>query len=248
MRRKLLLLAAVVAILGVCWYFGRRHVSLDALAAQEVRLRGLLDEHPLASFLVGLVAYVALSFLPPTAGKSLVFGWLFGLWQGVVLTNLGLTITAVLTFLLSRNLLREGLRSRFGFTMARLDRAIAVDGAFYVFALRMMHAPYSFLNYALGTTSLDTRSFWWATQLGMLPGNIVFVYAGTQLPTLREAADRGWTDLVSAQLVAALVLVGVFPLLARWVTRRVWRRVGHVRDIEDVDVPPPGGDPAERTP
>jgi len=225
MKRKLLILVVLVAILAVGWYFARQHFSLETIARQEARLRAALADHPLRSFLVGLLAYVVLTFIPPTAGKALVFGWLFGLWQGIVLVNFGLTIAAIVMFLISRYLLRDGLRSRLGAYLVRLDSALERDGAFYLFALRMMHAPYTFLNYALGATGLQTRSFWWATQLGMLPGNALLVYAGTRIPTLQEAAEEGLSSVASPQLIVAFVLVGLFPLAARWAMRRLWPRV-----------------------
>ena len=224
MKQKLLTLVIVVAIIGVGWYLVRRHLTLETIAAQEARLREALAEGPVIAFLVGLLAYVGLSFFPPTAGKSLVFGWLFGLWQGVLLANFGLTIAAIGMFLVGRHLLRDGLRSRFGAYLARVDRALEADGAYYLFALRMMHAPYTFLNYAMGATCLKTRAFWWATQVGMLPGNILFTYAGTRLPTVQEAAERGLSSVASPHLIVAFVLIGVFPLAVRWVVRRMGRR------------------------
>jgi uncharacterized membrane protein YdjX (TVP38/TMEM64 family) len=224
MKKKLLTLVMVILVIGVGWYVARQYFTLDEIAAEETRLRAALAENPVTAFLVGLLVYVVLSFLPPTAGKSLVFGWLYGLWQGVLLVNVGLTIAAIGMFWVSRYLLREGLRSRFGVSLQRLDRAIDRDGASYLFALRMMHAPYTILNYAMGTTGIKTVAFWWATQLGMLPGNILFVYAGTQLPTLQEAADKGLTSIASWPLILAFVLIGVFPLAARWAVRRVRRR------------------------
>lgn len=230
MKRKLATFVVLFAVIGAGSLFVVRHFTLDEIAAQESRLRLLLAERPLTSFLAGLLAYTVLSFVPPTTGKSLVFGWLFGLSQGVLMANLGLTIAAVLSFLASRHLFRDALRSRFALYLARLDRAIERDGAYYVFAMRMMHAPYTLTNYVMGTTCLRIRSFWWSTQLGLLPGNFVFVYAGTQLPTVQEAARRGLTSIFSPQLIAAFVLIGVFPLAMRRVTHRLWQRFKKERD------------------
>ncbi|MDH3592213.1 MAG: VTT domain-containing protein [Planctomycetota bacterium] len=225
MKKKLLTLVIVVALIGVGWYLVQRYFGLETIAAQEARLRAVLTERPVAAFLIGLLVYVGLSFIPPTAGKSLIFGWLFGVWQGVLLINVGLTIAAIGMFLISRYLLRDGLRSRFTGYVARLDRVMESDGSHYLFALRMMHAPYTILNYAMGATTLKTRSFWWATQVGMLPGNILFAYAGARLPTLTEAADKGVTSIASPQLLLALVALGLFPLLVRWFVRRRRLRV-----------------------
>jgi len=55
----------------------------------------------------------------------------------------------------------------------------------------------------------------------MVPGNLIFAYAGARLPTLREISDEGLSSLLSPRLVAAFIAVGLFPLLARRVIRRV---------------------------
>jgi len=81
--------------------------------------------------------------VPATAGKALVFGWLFGLWRGFLIINVGLTIAALAMFGLSRYLFRERLRARLGAYLMRLDGLLERDGAFYLFALRMMHAPFT---------------------------------------------------------------------------------------------------------
>ena len=224
MKRRVLILLAVIAIIAAASYLLRRHISLETIAAEETRLRDALAARPVASFLIGLLLYIGLSFIPPTAGKSLVFGWLFGFWAALVMVNVGLTVAAIGMFLISRHLLRDALRSKFSAYLVRLDRTFASDGAYYLFALRMMHAPYTFLNYAMGTTAFRTRPFWWTTQLGMLPGNALFVYAGTRLPTVKEAADQGLTGVATPGLIIALVAVGVFPLAIRWAVRRWWPR------------------------
>jgi uncharacterized membrane protein YdjX (TVP38/TMEM64 family) len=224
MRRKHLIPVAVIAVLGIGWYLAREHFRLDVLANQETRLRTAIDAHPAASILIALLVYILLTFVPATAGKALVAGWLFGIWKGMLLVNVGLTIAAIGMFWLSRYLLRERMRSHMGIYLARLDVLLERDGAFYLFALRMMHAPYTFLNYAMGATALPTRSFWWATQLGMLPGNLLFAYAGARLPTLREAGDEGLSSVATPGLIAAFVAVGLFPLVARWTIRRLWPR------------------------
>lgn len=54
----------------------------------------------------------------------------------------------------------------------------------------------------------------------MLAGTAVFVYAGSSVPDLATLADKGvnaaFTPLQMTQILGAFVLLGVFPLLARW--------------------------------
>ncbi len=224
MKRKLLILALIALAFGALYYFSRQ-VTLDQVAAEELRLRAFLRNHPATALLAGFLVYVAASLVPATSGKSLVYGWLFGFWQAVVLVNFGLTAAAVITFLFSRYVFADAIQSRFGLHLTRMNRALARDGGYYLVVLRLVHFPYTLTNYAMGVTSIRPGTFWWATQLGLLPGNLVFVYAGTQLPSLDELARHGLLHAVSPQLIVALVVVSLFPLLMRWAIRRAWPRL-----------------------
>ena len=67
---------------------------------------------------------------------------------------------------------------------------------------------------------MHARTFWWATQLGMLPGCMIFAYAGSRLPTLREFADQGMISVLDPWLFTALLASGLIPIIARWIYRR----------------------------
>jgi uncharacterized membrane protein YdjX (TVP38/TMEM64 family) len=162
-----------------------------------------------------MIVYTLLSLVPGTSGKAVVFGWLYGFWLGLVQVNVGLTIAAVISFLLSRHVFRDTIQSRFSYTMDRIDDAVQRDGAFLVIALRLLHVPFTFVNYSMGTTSIRTSTFWWSSQLGMLPGCILFVLAGAQLPTLKELLARGSAAIFTPRLMIVFALMAVFPFVAR---------------------------------
>ena len=77
----------------------------------------------------------------------------------------------------------------------------------------------------MGLTPIPTRTFWWVSQLGMLPGTAVYVYAGSSVPNLRTLADHGIGAVFSAsqmaQIVTAFVILGLFPLAVRFVMKRL---------------------------
>jgi pyruvate/2-oxoglutarate dehydrogenase complex dihydrolipoamide dehydrogenase (E3) component len=108
------------------------------------------------------------------------------------------------------------------------DQGVARDGAFFLFTLRLVPLfPFFLVNLLSGLTALRLPTFYWVSQLGMLPGTIAFVYAGTQL-----AQIEGPGDILSPGLIGAFVVIGLLPLAMRMVTR--WlaaRRVyaGHAR-------------------
>lgn len=219
-RRRRGLYLVVAAVIAVVVVVGRDAIHLDDLIARETAVRDVIGAHPATGLAIGLVVYVALSLIPGTAGKAIVAGWLYGFVGALVIVNIGLTIAAVITFLLSRFLFRELVVSRSGLYLRRIERALQREGVYVVLVLRLMHAPFSFTNYLLGATGMRTFGFWWSTQLGMLPGNAVFVYAGSQLPSLEVALRQGPSSVWSTELIAAFAIIATFPLLVRVLIKR----------------------------
>jgi pyruvate/2-oxoglutarate dehydrogenase complex dihydrolipoamide dehydrogenase (E3) component len=63
----------------------------------------------------------------------------------------------------------------------------------------------------MGLTQLRAARFYTVSQIGMLPGTAVFVNAGTQLALINSPGD-----VLSAPLIGSLVLLGLFPLVAKF--------------------------------
>ncbi|HBS81191.1 MAG TPA: pyridine nucleotide-disulfide oxidoreductase, partial [Pseudomonas sp.] len=70
--------------------------------------------------------------------------------------------------------------------------------------------PFFLINLAMGLTRLPVRTFWWVSQLGMLPGTLVYVNAGRELGQLESLGG-----ILSPGLIGAFVLLGLLPVLSR---------------------------------
>lgn len=233
MRRKLATLLIALALLVIAAIVFSRNFTLDDLIRHEVQLRDWIRGHPLRAFALGLGIYAVASIVPGTGGKSVVYGWLFGFWQALIIVNIGLTAGATVTFFFGRYMFHDALHSWFGAYLRKINEAFHRDGAFYLITLRLLHVPYTFVNYTMSATSMRPRTFWWATQLGLLPGNAVFVYAGVQLPTLSKLSQHGFASIVSLELTTALVLMGILPLLVRYTLRKFWPQLEMEADFQN---------------
>lgn len=166
-------------------------------------------------FSLGYVAVYILSVainIPGAAILTLAGGALFGLWYGLLLVSLASTCGATVSFLISRYLLRDGLRSKFSETFKSLDAGIHKNGAFYLLSLRLVPLfPFFLINMLMGLTSIRLLVYIFVSWIGMLPGTFVFVNAGTQIASLTSI--RG---ILSANILIALILLGIFPLLAKF--------------------------------
>jgi uncharacterized membrane protein YdjX (TVP38/TMEM64 family) len=218
-RRRVLIGLVFVVVLAAVAVLLPEYASLEVLVRRETTLRESIAINPFQSWMIGFGVYFLASLIPGTGGKSMIFGWLFGLWPAVLMVDAALTLAALATFFISRYLIRDLVESRFTGHVERLNRHLATDGPFYLLQLRMAHAPFTFINYVSGALRVPTRTFWWTTQLGLLPGTIVFVFAGSRLPTLRQLADQGAIRLLDPWLIAGLLLTAILPVIVRSLSR-----------------------------
>ena len=236
-RGKLLVLVAVVATFGLAFYFFGDLFSLQKLANQEADLIQYKNDHPWVVYGIAFLVYVAVTGLSlPGAATvmTLLLGWLFGFWHAVLVVSFASTAGASVAFLLSRYLMRDAILKRFGSRLESFNEALKKEGAFYLFTLRLMpNVPFFAINVVMGLTPIALRTFWWVSQLGMLPGTAVYVYAGSSLNTgagsLQTLADKGITGILSTQLIVAFILLGIFPLIIRYTFPHIRKKLGYAQ-------------------
>jgi uncharacterized membrane protein YdjX (TVP38/TMEM64 family) len=220
----LLVLGAVVAFfaLGLDRYF-----TLDNLQARQAEFVALRQSAPLLVSLAFFLLYVAITALslPGAVIMTLAAGGLFGLLWGFVLVSFAATIGATLAFLFARYLFRDSVQKRFGARLATLNQGVAREGAWYLFTLRLVPIfPFFLINILMALTPIRTGTFFWVSQVGMLPGTLVYINAGTQL-----AAIDGLAGILSPGLLLSFALLGIFPLLAKWLVAWLQRRRVYAR-------------------
>jgi len=216
--RKLAVLVVVACVFGVVFTLFGDQLSLTQLPLREAEFRRFQEQYPVLVYVVAFTAYVTVAglSLPGAAGMTLLVGWLFGLWRGVILVSFASTAGASVAFLLSRYLLQETIQTRFGQRLHSFNDALRREGAFYLFSLRLIPAvPFFVINVVMGLTPVRLWTFWWVSQLGMLPGTTVFVYAGSSVPDLQTLARNGVGGILSTNVLIAFVLLGLFPLAVK---------------------------------
>ena len=212
--KKLTIAAAIasIAIAFLVFDLGR-YLELEQLRQWSASLKAAQLEKPLliigAFFLIYVL--VTATSLPGAAVLTLAGGAIFGLFTGTILVSFASTLGAVLAFLSSRHVLRDFVEARFGERLKPINAGLERDGAFYLFTLRMVPLfPFFVVNLVMGLTRIKTPTFYWVSQIGMLPATIVFVNAGTQISQIESTAG-----LLSPMLIGSFVLLGCFPWFAR---------------------------------
>lgn len=228
---KTAILVGLVGLIAVAYVNLGDTLTLESLANRETQLRSFQQENPLLVYGIAFVVYVLVTglMLPGAAVLTLVFGWYFGFRNALILVSFASTAGATLAFLLSRFLFRDTMQTKFGNRLVSFNESLEREGPFFLFTLRLIPAvPFFVVNAVMGLTPIKTRTFWWVSQIGMLAGTAVYVYAGASVPDLRSLADNGINAVFKpsqmAQIIGAFVLLGSFPLVVRYTVKRFSNR------------------------
>ncbi len=220
---KALLLLVLAGVLGVSVRVGLHGSgALGAVRSHLHALGVLRTAHPVllaSGFFTAYVLATAAS-LPIATALTLLAGALFGVLEGTLIVSFASSLGALLAFLAARTVFRDAAERRFGSRLRAINRGLAREGGVYLFGLRMVPViPFFAVNLAMGLTSMAAGTFYWVSQVGMLPVTLIYVNAGTRLASL-----GGLRGIVSPAVAGSLALLGVFPWLARRVATRVKAR------------------------
>ncbi|MDF1815948.1 MAG: TVP38/TMEM64 family protein [Verrucomicrobiales bacterium] len=225
-RIAVALVAVAISVFVFLQY--RDKLDLEYFIEKEAALEALKKENLLLFALGAFGLYfltAALSF--PGAGfLTIVYGKLLGVGLGTLVVSFASTFGATVAFLLSRFVVGDSIREKYGSKLDEINRKLEKEGPFYLFTMRLIPAfPFFLINLLMGLTPMKAWTFWWVSQLGMLAGTLVYTYAGSQLPNLETLAASGGKSILTPGLIIAFVILGIFPFVARKIMSKIRPKV-----------------------
>ena len=212
--QRLLIVAAIVVAVILFKVLGLGHyLTLDYLKSSQDKFSQLYGENRLAVIAAYMAIYITVTALslPGAAVMTLAGGAMFGFWIGFVVVSFASTIGATLACFVARFLLRDWVQNRFGGKLSTINNGIEKEGAFYLFSLRLVPIfPFFVINLAMGLTTMKLVTFYWVSQIGMLPGTMVYVNAGKELGQIESLSG-----ILSPGLILSFVILGVFPITVK---------------------------------
>ena len=212
--QKALLVAALIGLVAAFWALHlSQYFTLAYLKGSAEGFRALYAEHKALVVLVYFLVYVATTSLslPGAAILTIAGGAFFGLIVGTLVVSFASATGATVACFVSRFVLRDWVQGKFGDKIVRINAGIEKEGAFYLFTLRLIPVfPFWMINLVMGLTKIPLRRFYWVSQLGMLPGTVVYVNAGRELAKIDSL--RG---ILSPGLLISFVLIGIFPIAVK---------------------------------
>lgn len=220
MNKKTLIVGIIALLIAGFFLFDlQQYFSLDFIKAKQQAFNAYYDENTVLTLLIFFIVYVTVTALslPGAAIMTLLAGALFGLIAGVIMVSIASTLGATLAFLVARYLFRDSLQTRYADKLQVINEGVEKEGPLYLFAMRLVPLfPFFLVNILMGFTRIRTTTFAWVSQIGMLAGTIVYVYAGTQLAQIDSLSS-----ILSPGLIIAFVLLGIFPMIAKKVMDKI---------------------------
>lgn len=221
--KKLLLLLVLMGIIALWFSFdANQYLTLDFIKAEQQMLQQYISQQTLVAYIVFFAIYIIVTglSLPGAAILTLLGAALFGFWPSLIIVSFASTIGATLAFIISRYILRDWVQAKFGQRLETINNGIKKEGIAYLFSLRLIPIfPFFLVNLLMGLTPINTRTFFWVSQLGMLPATAIFTNAGSQLGNISSISE-----IISAPVLFSLVLLGLFPIIIKIVMAYIARQ------------------------
>ncbi len=213
LRRTVVFVSVVVFIAAFRIFHIEDYLTLSYIRESQERLSALyrLRSFQVMGAYMAVYILIASASLPGAAVLTVAAGAIFGLVAGTLAVSFASTIGATLACAVSRFILRDWVQGKFGDRLRTVNEGMAKEGPFYLFTLRLIPVfPFWLINLVMGLTTMRLRTFYWVSQLGMLPGTILYVNAGRELAKIRSLSG-----ILSPGLLVAFAALGVFPVAAR---------------------------------
>jgi len=209
---KIVVALLFLSAVGVFFFFDlKTYLSLEALKANRDNLLTFTRDHYVPAVTLFILIYILqTSFsLPGATIMTLAGGFLFGSLWGTLYVNIGATTGATLAFLAARYLFRQWVERKFGDRLGPIQDGFAKNAFSYLLTLRLIpFFPFFLVNLLSGLTRVKVSTYVAATAIGIIPGSVVYAFAGRQLGTINALSE-----LVSPRILLAFSLLGLLILV-----------------------------------
>lgn len=212
--KKIIIVVIIIGLIAAFKFFDLgQYLSFSYLKESRDTLVALYEKHTalvIAAYFFIYVVTTSLS-LPGASPLTIVGGAVMGFWVATLVVSFASTIGATLACFFSRFLLRDWVQNKIGDRIKKVNEGIEKEGSFYLFTLRLIPLfPFWMINLAMGLTKIPLKRYYWVSQIGMLPGTMVYVNAGKELGKINSLKG-----ILSPSLIISFALIGIFPIVVK---------------------------------
>ena len=210
-----------ILIIFSFFYFDlNQYLNFNTLKEKKDLLQSFYADNVFVTIFIYFILYlvVAALALPGAAIMTMAGGAIFGLTQGSIIVSIASTSGAALAFVVTRYLVKDVVQRKYGEKLKDINKGLEKEGLFYLFTLRLIPVvPFFIINLGFSLTPMRLFSFFWVSQIGMIPGTILYVNAGTQLSQIESPAG-----ILSPSIILSFAILGIFPLAMKKIVS-IWK-------------------------
>lgn len=168
-----------------------------------------------------LLSVVVAVFLLPGQFLAIVGGLAYGGFIGGLLTIIGASLGASISFIIGKYVAREYILSRFGSdpTFQKIERGVKENGiSFLVFTRLVPVFPFAIQSYAYAMTPMSVKKFSLISFLTMMPASFIYAFMAS------EIASKG----VSMTLLIELTIAGILLALLAYLPKRISKKINQL--------------------
>lgn len=203
-----------------------RELTLQNLENSREAIKNFVKDNYAESILIFVAVYFAVTALsvPGAAVLTLAGGFLFGTVPGALYVNAGATMGAAGAFLAARYFIGGTIQEKYSENLKKFNSEIDANGVNYLLTLRFIPAfPFFLINILAGVTRIGFLTFLWTTSVGIIPGSLIYAYAGSNLGGLKSVSG-----ILTLPFISALLLLALFSVLPVFL-KKLFNRAGHNR-------------------
>lgn len=227
-KLKIILFLLLVSVLVAAYFLGgKEYLTLGFLQQRLGEIEASKQAAPLKTSMIyfGIYTLVTALSIPGAVVLTLLGGAIFGPGLGLLIVSFASSIGSLLAFFVSRFLLRDFFMEKFRQQLKTVNANVEKDGIVYLATVRLIPVfPFFVVNIVMGLTSIKALPFYWVSQLAMLPGTAVYVYAGREFSRLETLKG-----ILSPQILMAFVLLATLPLIGKFIITTIQRRKAYRR-------------------
>lgn len=214
--KKNIILFSLLLLIYIYYQFG--NLTIKNIVEYKSIIKNIVNHHFIISAVVFYTFVIILTalYLPLDIIFSLLSGYFFGFWIGLILMSFSYSLGSTLSFIISRYLLFDYFKNKFEHKFNIINQHIGKDINLYLLSLRLIPIfPDVLINIMMGLTDIKLKNFYIISQIGTLLSIGIFVNAGLQLSTLNSLHN-----IMSTPIILSFTLIGIVPFLIKFLLKK----------------------------
>ena len=187
------------------------------LKAQSDLLYAYVHNAYVLSVLLYMVLYICIVLfsLPAAAPLTILGGFLFGFLRATFFVVGAATVGSLGAFWAIRYLFAGWYEHRYTKQLTAMQAMLARNGASYLLVLRLLPIfPFFLVNIGAALMPISWTTFFWTTACGIVPGTMMYAYAGRAIHAIDEVGDVYSLPIIV--LLGVLAMLSFLPVFVRW--------------------------------